>query len=273
MHLGYLKRSGHALENEFDSLCSVSVLTANLMLASRLTVGVSSKLLIPELREDTTVSLPILLPHPCIPRVSWLSYAAPLLSPGCEFITSLTITHVPSIQSARVQEFWPLCRTLGVLDIFGMPLLRLLQIVLIFNSQRRHLVPEDPSLSDRLVRGWSEIPNAFPALKALTPVRRSKSIYRISAVCLQVSRCLRCTVCWAEEHRCIRPERSAHGRAVELQWPTSRDIDSLGKLALSLSAASAPARGMISRLFTEALRRIYGDDNQISGAAGSRTEA
>jgi len=82
--------------------------------------------------------------------ISQLSvYTAPLTSPSCSFITHLSIDDIPAFQA---DEFLALAKmaNLGVLEIMD-----------------RGPGNGNTQVSDRLLRGWSETPGAFPALRVL----------------------------------------------------------------------------------------------------------
>ncbi|KAK3376638.1 hypothetical protein B0T24DRAFT_592291 [Lasiosphaeria ovina] len=115
-----------------------------------------SKLLLADSKNDIetegTATIPLSLYHIRYwiktPRSDLSVYTAPLLSPSVDFLVYLNIADVDFIQA---NELLPLAAlpNLAVLEIFDI------------GSDN---VTSDPRVTDSLVRGWSDMPNAFPSL-------------------------------------------------------------------------------------------------------------
>ncbi|KAH8888592.1 hypothetical protein GQ53DRAFT_826274 [Thozetella sp. PMI_491] len=112
-----------------------------------------SKLLLAE-ESSTTMSLYRYRRYIPQPASELSVYTGPITSPSCEFITSLSINMVPSI---RTDEY---------LALASMPNLGALDIIEPFESHAT--LPETSMISDRLFRGWSEVPDPFRALRILS---------------------------------------------------------------------------------------------------------
>ncbi|KAK0713009.1 hypothetical protein B0T26DRAFT_803928 [Lasiosphaeria miniovina] len=115
-----------------------------------------SKLVLADSKNDIetegTVTIPLSLYHIRYyiktPRSDLSVYTAPLLSPSVDFLVYLNIADVDYIQA---NELLPLAAlpNLAVLEIFDI------------GSDN---ATSDPRVTDSLVRGWSDMPNAFPSL-------------------------------------------------------------------------------------------------------------